>query len=116
MSNVADQTERARALRQTADEGREGLVGQARQQTARWSEVSKTQQPIGAYVVDFVTFERRVVIEIDGGHHDELATRGRDEERTAWLEGSGYEVMRFWNSDVRGNPECVLHRISEALR
>jgi len=76
----------------------------------------RRQQPIGPYIVDFVSFERRLVIEIDGGQHNEEIIRGRDEERTAWLEERGYRVLRFWNNEVLMNLEGALERIREALR
>ena len=75
----------------------------------------RRQQPIGPYIVDFVSFERRLVIELDGGHHADDTARARDSERASWLERNGYELIRFWNNEVRGNLEGVLHRISEAL-
>jgi len=44
------------------------------------------------------------------------AVARRDEERTRWLNGKGYRVVRFWNSDILGNLEGVLESIAEALR
>jgi very-short-patch-repair endonuclease len=75
----------------------------------------RRQQPIGSYIVDFVSFERKLVIEIDGGQHNEERTKERDEERTMRLEERGYRVMRFWNNEVLTNAEGVLERIREAL-
>jgi len=56
----------------------------------------RRQQPIGAYIVDFASFEKKLVIEIDGGQHNEDEMRGRDEERTICLKERGYRVLRFW--------------------
>jgi very-short-patch-repair endonuclease len=75
----------------------------------------RRQQPTGSYIVDFVSFERKLVIEIDGGQHNEERTKERDEERTMRLEERGYQVMRFWNNEVLTNAEGVLERIREAL-
>jgi len=75
----------------------------------------RRQQPIGPYIVDFVSFARKLVIEIDGGQHDEENVRAKDERRTAWLEERGYRVLRFWNNEVLMNLEGVLERIREAL-
>ena len=58
----------------------------------------RRQAPIGPYIVDFVCFENRLVIEVDGGQHVEQADY--DADRTGWLEGAGYRVIRFWNSQV----------------
>jgi very-short-patch-repair endonuclease len=71
----------------------------------------RRQAPIGPYVVDFFCPARRLIIELDGGHHNEDATAERDSERQAWLEREGYKVIRFWNSDVTGNLNAVMERI-----
>jgi very-short-patch-repair endonuclease len=76
----------------------------------------RRQQPVGAYIVDFASFERKVIVEIDGGQHNEERTKERDEERTMRLEERGYRIVRFWNNEVLTNPEGVLERIRETLR
>ena len=60
----------------------------------------RRQAPIGPNVVDFFCPAKRVIIELDGGHHNGDATAERDGKRQAWLEQEGYGVIRFWNSDV----------------
>jgi len=71
------------------------------------------QFPIGAYICDFVSRERRLVIELDGGQH--AINREYDERRTRFLTVQRYLVIRFWNSEVLGNIEGVLVRIQETL-
>ena len=66
----------------------------------------RRQQPIGNYIVDFVCFEKQLVIEIDGGQH--AIERTRDSERDTWLNAEGFKVLRFWNTDVLKNMEGVL--------
>jgi very-short-patch-repair endonuclease len=75
----------------------------------------RRQQPIGIYVVDFVCFDKRLIIEIDGGQHNEDQIIARDELRTVWLEDQGFRVIRFWNNDVTGNLEGVMLKIKEVL-
>jgi len=75
----------------------------------------RRQQPLCSYIVDFASFERKLIIEIDGGQHNEGKIKERDEERTIRLKEKGYRVMRFWNNDVLTNLEGVLERIREAL-
>jgi very-short-patch-repair endonuclease len=70
------------------------------------------QQPILGYVCDFVCREERLVIEVDGGQHNESAT---DAIRDRRLMDEGYRVLRFWNNDVLGNTEGVLTTIQIEL-
>ncbi len=72
----------------------------------------KRQQPIGDFIVDFVCFERRLVIEVDGGQHQTET----DEVRTQWLEAQVFKVLRFWNNEVLERKEDVLESIIRALR
>lgn len=72
----------------------------------------KRQQALGVYVVDFVNFEARIIVEADGGQHNESR---HDAVRDAWLAAQGFTVLRFWNNEVLGNIEGVLVRIAEAL-
>jgi very-short-patch-repair endonuclease len=76
----------------------------------------RRQQPIGHYIVDFASFENRVVVEIDGGQHNEREMEEKDEARTLWLSKEGYRVLRFWNNEVLGNVDGVLEVIRTALR
>ena len=71
----------------------------------------RRQQPLGNYIVDFVSFEKKLIIEIDGGQHNEDHIAGQDEVRTAWLNSQGFRVIRFWNNEVIDNIEGVLLKI-----
>ena len=73
----------------------------------------RRQFAIGSYVVDFVCLERRLIVEIDGGHHAEQAEE--DNERTVWLENQGFQLIRFWNNEVTQNLDGVLETIANAL-
>ena len=75
----------------------------------------RRQQPMDNYIVDFICFEKKLVIEVDGGQHNEESTADIDQVRTDWLEGRGYKVLRFWNNEVLGNLDGVLWKIREAL-
>ena len=74
----------------------------------------RRQAPIGHYIVDFVCFENRLVIEVDGGHHKESADY--DAMRTAWLESEGFRVMRFWNDQVLRETDAVQEAIFLAVQ
>jgi len=75
----------------------------------------RPQMDIGPYVVDIACPAAKLVIEVDGAHHAEKENAARDAERTRWLEGEGYRVLRFWNSDVTSNPNGVLQSITAAI-
>ncbi len=71
----------------------------------------RRQEPIGRYIVDFVCYERRLIVELDGGQHAEST---EDAARDAWLEREGFSVLRVWNNEVLENIEGVLQAIGEA--
>jgi very-short-patch-repair endonuclease len=73
----------------------------------------RRQEPIGRYIVDFVCFSPRLVIEIDGGQHaDETAY---DNARSAFLAREGFQILRFWNHEVLQNRDGVHSHILETL-
>jgi len=72
----------------------------------------KRQQVIGNYIVDFVNFELRLIIEADGSQHVDNAA---DERRTVWLESQGFRMIRFWNDDILARTELVTDAIWSAL-
>ena len=75
----------------------------------------RRQEPIGTYIVDFVSFEKKLIIEIDGGQHSTDENKANDEVRTQWLESQGFRVLRFWNNEVSSNLDGVIARIKESL-
>jgi very-short-patch-repair endonuclease len=75
----------------------------------------RKQAPIGRYIVDFVSFSARIVIEIDGGQHGTAEGVRSDTARDSFLQSQGYQVLRFWNSDVDRNLTGVMESILSAL-
>jgi len=73
----------------------------------------KRQAAIGNYVVDFVCFERSLIVEVDGG---QLDGQESDIERDRWLNDQGFRVLRFWNNEVLKNTDAVLGQIIKALQ
>jgi len=69
----------------------------------------RRQQPVGKYIVDFVCFEKKLIIEVDGGHHAE--NNETEKKRTQWLNDKGYTIIRFWNNEVLQNCTGVLEEI-----
>ena len=66
----------------------------------------RRQHPIGPYIADFACIEQRMVIELDGGQHQDQ--RVQDERRSAFLRAQGWQVLRFWNNHVLNNLDGVL--------
>lgn len=102
-------TERARKLRNNPTEAEKKLWNAIREKN--FSFKFRRQYPIGPYFADIACKEKMVVIEIDGGQHNELS----DKNRTDYIEAKGYRVIRFWNNDVLGNIEGVMTDIIKAL-
>ncbi len=101
----------AKALRRRMTDTERHLWTQLRaHRLARWK--FKRQQPIGPYVVDFVCFRARLVVEVDGGQHQGSEA---DRVRETWLEGQGFRVLRFWDNEVLTELPTVLEKIAEAL-
>ena len=73
----------------------------------------RRQKPIGPYIVDFVCLDRRLIIELDGGHHA-LQVQA-DARREVFLQAAGFRVLRFWNHEVLANEAAVLERIHQGL-
>lgn len=71
----------------------------------------RRQQPIETYIVDFVSFEKRLVIELDGGQH--VNNSEYDEQRSVCLRANGFVVLRFWNNEVIENIDGVLEVIRQ---
>ena len=75
----------------------------------------RKQVPMGAYTVDFAWHEARLIIEVDGSQHGSDKGKEFDAKRTAFLEGEGYNVLRFWNGDVDQNLNGVLETVAAAF-
>ena len=73
----------------------------------------RRQYPMGRYIVDFVCRKHNLIIEIDGGHHADQ--QDYDAVRSEWLRSQGFNVLRYWDTDVLTRLESVLELIGEAL-
>jgi very-short-patch-repair endonuclease len=91
--------EKARALRKRLTPQEVKLWVKLREMKALGFHFRK-QAPIDRYIVDFVSFNARIVIEIDRGQHGMQKHVDTDHQRDAFLRSQGFRVLRFWNSDV----------------
>ncbi len=75
----------------------------------------RRQAPFRGYYLDFVCFDRRLVIEVDGVTHTVEARANRDKMRDAVLAGEGFTTLRFDNAAVRDDLDGVMGGIMGAL-
>ena len=86
-----------------------------------WRHISRSQLgtkfrrqfPLGPYILDFVSLESRIDIELDGSQHFGNCA---DVERDKFVQSQGLTVLRFWNNDVTDNVEGVLTAIMRCIR
>ncbi len=87
-----------------------------------WEEYLRTfkyrvlrQRPIDHYIVDFYCAKLKLVIEADGGIHNDKNQKDYDEQRTHFLNSYGLIVIRFRNEDVLNDLEKVCEKIESYL-
>lgn len=114
MYRNADQREFARRLRREMTDAERALWNALRCEQLQGLKFRR-QAAIGDYVVDFVCFEAKLVIELDGGQHNDAEVRCYDEARTRWLDAQGFRVLRYWNHDVLEEVGAVVEAIWIAL-
>src|SRR5271167_2223082 len=73
------------------------------------------QVPLGNFILDFVCFERRLIVEIDGPSHEVEEQRLAVETRDAWLREQGFQVLRLPNELVIGSTELAVARICDVM-
>ena len=73
----------------------------------------RRQHVLGNFIVDFVSLQHRLVIEVDGDIHDHQ--QEEDALRTQWLNQTSFHVLRFRNEEVLRQLPSVIERIKQAL-
>jgi len=104
--------QRARQLRKSMTDAEQALWARLRRRQMHGHKFRR-QHPLGGYIVDYVCLDEKLVVEVDGGQHDEQ--RDQDAQRTRYLEQRGFRVIRFWNHQVLGELDAVTEAITEAL-
>jgi very-short-patch-repair endonuclease len=79
---------RARTLRKKMTESEKKLWQRLRERRLSGYRFRK-QAPMGGYILDFVCHEAKVIIELDGGQHNEANNISYDQKRTKWLSDQG---------------------------
>lgn len=113
MAEVEKKTKLARTLRRKATEAGTVLGQTLRARTLAGLKFRR-QVPLGPYTVDFLCASMRLVVELDGDVH--AFQVDPDAKRQDWLESQGFQVLRFWNSEVLSNLDGVVETIIRNYR
>ncbi|MGE3147067.1 MAG: endonuclease domain-containing protein [Pseudorhodoplanes sp.] len=102
---------RARSLRANMTEAEKKLWFALRDR--RFAQFKfRRQAPVGPFIADFVCYDARLLVEVDGGQH---AGSESDVRRDRWFAANQFRILRFWNNDVLSNLDGVLTAILGAL-
>ena len=107
---TSEMKNRVRDLRRNATDAEALLWSKLRNRQLGGAKFRR-QVIIAPYIADFICFDARLIVEVDGGQHSTEA----DSPRTAFLETQGFKVIRFWNHEVLGNIDGVLATIAMHL-
>eukprot|EP01035_Chromulina_nebulosa_P063312 gene63312-biopygen46204 len=99
---MSAEIQRARQFRRTMSEPEVILWARLKRLRERGFHIRR-QAPFRGYYLDFVCYPRRLVVEVDGGQHNDDAQADHDLTRDRVLTRHGFRVLRFWAGEVRGN-------------
>jgi len=102
---------RARYLRREMTVAEKGLWKALRKLDAGF----RRQVPIGPYIADFAHLRARLLIELDGGWHDDPDAQLRDAVRDTWFAAQHYRVLRFRNQEALNDPDALAEAIRTLL-
>ena len=71
----------------------------------------RRQVVLGRYIVDFICFRHRLIVEADGPQHED---RAQDAARDEWLRAQGFRVLRFPNQQIENRGHEVIGTILTA--
>jgi very-short-patch-repair endonuclease len=97
----------ARDMRKDATKA-ENLLWQALRRNQLEGLSFRRQYPLDGYILDFVCFRPKLILEVDGAQHAESVS---DVRRDAHFRENGFTVLRFWNDDVVRNLDGVCTEI-----
>ena len=112
MPSQSDLLARAKWMRLNPTEAEKRLWGILRAKRMIGNKFRR-QVIIDRYIVDFVNFDHRLIVEADGSQH---AESDYDKRRDAYLKRQGFKVLRFWNSDILKDGDSVAETIWHALQ
>ncbi len=105
------------------DVSRENRKQQTEAEALLWEELRnnqtghkvRRQHCIDSFIIDFAFLNEKVLIEVDGGYHNETEQQKYDAARTEFLQELGYTVIRFTNDEVKNSIKQVVNQIKEIL-
>ncbi|WP_417591344.1 endonuclease domain-containing protein [Owenweeksia hongkongensis] len=104
----------ARMLRQEFTEAEDKLWQKVRGR--RLGVKFRRQHPIDKFIVDFYCFDKKLIIEVDGGIHLTPEVKESDKQRQTLIESLGYRFLRFTNNEVMNDIDLVLERIKVEIK
>jgi very-short-patch-repair endonuclease len=107
-----DQPDHARQLRRDMTNA-EAMLWRALR-GSRLNGMKFRQVPVGRYIADFLCFQHRLIVELDGAPHDGEERKSRDSTRDEWMREQGYRVLRFPNDLVLDGGDIVIDAIRAA--
>ena len=118
MTNTLEQwkstTEFAKANRKSPTEAEDILWQELRNRKLKGCKFRR-QHPVAGYIPDFVCIEKKLIVEVDGGYHNEQEQINFDNARSSWLNENGYTLIRITNEEVINNIREVLQKLGKAL-
>ena len=75
----------------------------------------RRQHVIDNFIIDFVFLNEKLLIEVDGGYHNDDEQKKYDEARSAYLAELGYRIIRFTNEEVENDIDFVIDKIRKQL-
>lgn len=106
--------ERARKLRREMTQGERRFWARLRMLRASHGLHIRRQVPIGPYVADFAIHSVKLIIEVDGEHHQTPSRQALDRRRDRWFAGQGYQTLRFSTGDLISNMDGCLQAVLDA--
>ena len=75
----------------------------------------RRQHPVENFITDFACLQKGIIVEVDGGYHDNEEQQKYDAERNAALERKGFTILRFTNEEIMQNVYSVRDKIKEVI-
>ena len=105
---------KARVFRKTMTDGEQKLWSRLRGKQLEY--YFRRQTPIGKYIVDFVCWKEKLVVEIDGSQHFTYAGKEHDKIRDQFLKEQGFRILHYNSVEVLNNTDGIIDAIHNNLK